>query len=121
MRSQLYAAGALVGVCLLASPVSTTAAPLAGAMSKDLLTQNDGNSLVIQVQRRHRGHYHRGRGGDAAGAAAAGAAFGLFLGAIIASEAQRQQAIEYCSQRYRSFDPASMTYMGRDGFRHPCP
>jgi BA14K-like protein len=27
----------------------------------------------------------------------------------------------YCAQRYRSFDPASGTFMGYDGRRHPCP
>lgn len=27
----------------------------------------------------------------------------------------------YCRQRYRSYDPASGTYLGNDGFRHPCP
>jgi hypothetical protein len=26
----------------------------------------------------------------------------------------------YCAQRYRSFDPASGTFMGYDGRRHPC-
>lgn len=26
----------------------------------------------------------------------------------------------YCAQRYRSFDPASGTYLGYDGLRHPC-
>jgi len=26
-----------------------------------------------------------------------------------------------CQQRFRTFDPASGTYMGRDGRRHPCP
>jgi hypothetical protein len=26
----------------------------------------------------------------------------------------------YCAQRYRSFDPASGTYLGRDGRRHLC-
>jgi len=29
--------------------------------------------------------------------------------------------IAYCMQRYRSFDPASGTYLGYDGIRHPCP
>ena len=27
----------------------------------------------------------------------------------------------YCAQRYRSWDPASGTYLGFDGMRHPCP
>jgi hypothetical protein len=26
----------------------------------------------------------------------------------------------YCAQRYRSYDPASGTYLGFDGMRHPC-
>jgi hypothetical protein len=26
----------------------------------------------------------------------------------------------YCQQRYRSYDPASGTYLGFDGLRHPC-
>jgi hypothetical protein len=26
----------------------------------------------------------------------------------------------YCAQRYRSYDPASGTYLGRDGRRHVC-
>jgi BA14K-like protein len=27
----------------------------------------------------------------------------------------------YCTQRYRSYDPASGTFLGYDGRRHPCP
>jgi uncharacterized protein YcfJ len=101
-------------------------------MSKDLATQAADNSLVVQVQRRGgrvgrggRGGRFGGRGGGGgggnAGAVAAGAAIGMFLGAVIATEAQRQEAIEYCSRRYRSFDPATMTYTGYDGLQHPCP
>jgi hypothetical protein len=30
-------------------------------------------------------------------------------------------ATAYCSQRFRSYDPASGTYLGYDGQRHPCP
>jgi hypothetical protein len=26
-----------------------------------------------------------------------------------------------CQQRFRSYDPASGTYLGFDGMRHPCP
>ena len=28
---------------------------------------------------------------------------------------------EYCMQQFKSYDPASGTYLGYDGFRHPCP
>ena len=31
------------------------------------------------------------------------------------------QASAYCAQRFKSYDPASGTYLGRDGQRHPCP
>lgn len=27
----------------------------------------------------------------------------------------------YCAQRFRSYDPASGTFLGYDGMRHPCP
>ena len=30
-------------------------------------------------------------------------------------------SVAYCEQTYRSYDTASGTYLGYDGFRHPCP
>ncbi len=30
-------------------------------------------------------------------------------------------AVGYCESRFRSYDPASGTYLGYDGLRHPCP
>jgi hypothetical protein len=30
-------------------------------------------------------------------------------------------AVAYCMQTYASYDPASGTYLGYDGLRHPCP
>jgi hypothetical protein len=27
----------------------------------------------------------------------------------------------YCAQRFKSYDPATGTYLGYDGLRHPCP
>jgi hypothetical protein len=30
-------------------------------------------------------------------------------------------AVAYCMQRFRSYDPRSGTYLGYDGYRHPCP
>ena len=30
-------------------------------------------------------------------------------------------AIAYCLRRFRSYDPYSMSYLGFDGYRHPCP
>jgi hypothetical protein len=30
-------------------------------------------------------------------------------------------AVAYCARRYRSYDPRSGTFLGNDGYRHPCP
>ena len=63
----------------------------------------------------------RGWGGDVGTGVAIGIGAAVIGGAIIASEAQRRDAIGYCMQRFRSYDPQSMTYLGNDGYRHPCP
>lgn len=60
-------------------------------------------------------------------AVAAGVVGGLMLGAAAASAANAANSAPrpgnwaaYCASRYRSFDPASGTYLGYDGLRHPC-
>jgi hypothetical protein len=88
-------------------------------------------ATVIQVQHRRPppggGGPRRGggggghRGGSDGGAVAAGVLGGLLLGAIIANEAQRNRGVDYCARRFRSYDPYSQTYLGRDGYRHRCP
>ena len=67
------------------------------------------------------GHGGGGGGGGDGGAVAAGVIGGLLLGAIIANKAQRNQSANYCAQRYRSYDPRSGTFVGRDGNRYACP
>ena len=42
-------------------------------------------------------------------------------GAVAAAPPAGDDAVAYCTQRYRSYDPASGTYLGNDGQRHPCP
>ena len=125
MRTLLLCGAAFLGLALM--PASASAAAVSGAGATDPAVQSIERAPLIQVQHRrgggHRGGGYRGHdgGGDGAGAAAAGAAIGLFMGAVIATEAQRQQAISYCARRFRSFDPNSMTYVGRDGRRYRCP
>ena len=41
--------------------------------------------------------------------------------AVAAAPPSDDDAAAYCMQRYRSYDPASGTYLGNDGLRHPCP
>jgi hypothetical protein len=127
LASKIYA-GVLIGA-MLAEPAA--AVPFQPAPPPT-------DNAVVQVQHRghragprpvyrsnrgyrggYRGGYHR-HGGDG-GAVAAGAIIGLALGAIIAGQAQQQNAVAWCSQRFRSYDPYSMTYLGYDGRRHRCP
>lgn len=85
-----------------------------------------------------RGHGYRGRGygrgyygggyrrrGIGSGALIGGLAAGALIGGAIASQAPAPNyggnATAYCQQRFKSFDPASGTYLGYDGKRHPCP
>jgi hypothetical protein len=41
-----------------------------------------------------------------------------YPGVVVSSGAIADPA--YCAQRYKSYDPASGTYLGYDGLRHPC-
>jgi hypothetical protein len=70
----------------------------------------------------HRDGYYR-RDNNWGGAAAAGV-IGLAAGAIIANNANRSYAgdnyYEYCSARFKSFNPRTGTYTGYDGLQHRC-
>lgn len=72
-------------------------------------------------------YYYRRDRGNALAAGALGLATGAIIGGAIAqSQAQAapvygSNTAAYCAQRYRSYDPASGTYLGYDGLRHPCP
>ncbi|QWG12576.1 BA14K family protein [Bradyrhizobium sediminis] len=80
-----------------------------------------GVSSAYAQRGRGRGRGRGWGGGDVGAGVALGIGAAVIGGAIIAGEAQRRDAISYCMQRFRSYDPESMTYVGRDGFRHPCP
>jgi len=40
---------------------------------------------------------------------------------VTAAPAPVGDDVAYCMQTYQSYDPASGTYLGYDGLRHPCP
>jgi BA14K-like protein len=42
-------------------------------------------------------------------------------GPAVAPAPVGDDAIAYCMQNYSSYDPGSGTYLGNDGYRHPCP
>jgi hypothetical protein len=131
MRFASFVTRSVLGLALLAAPAPGFAAPFGGALSKGPAGEAAGNSSLVLVQHhRHGGGHYRGGyrggrggyygGGDDGGAIAAGAIFGLALGAIVAGQAQ-QRSVGSCAQRFRSYDPGSMTYLGYDGRRHSCP
>jgi hypothetical protein len=142
------AATAALGTFGLAAPASaqTAAAPVSELVAA--LQKGELNTDYVQyrrygyrggpryVERRYyaprrygyepRGYYRRDRG-NAVAAGALGLATGAIIGGAIA-QSQAQAApvyggntASYCAQRYRSYDPASGTYLGYDGLRHPCP
>src|SRR3954469_13415361 len=111
--TRVLATGALLGMYAFGM-VATTGAFVAGSVSPAFAQRGRG-----------RGWGGRGRGGGVGVGTAVGIGVGAAIigGAIAASaaEQQRQQAVSYCMQRYRSYDPNSQTYLGRDGMRYSCP
>lgn len=91
--------------------------------------------------RGYRGYGYRGYGYRPWVGAGVGLATGLAIGGALAAPyyygppavyydeppvvyrapAQTGDATAYCMQRFKSYDPASGTYLGYDGRRHPCP
>ena len=65
-------------------------------------------------------------GGAIVGGALAAAPYGPYYGPgyyppPVAYGPPPGDAVAYCMQRFRSYDPGSGTYLGYDGNRHPCP
>lgn len=130
-------AAIVAAAALTFAGATAQAAPLGPSTAQGIATAAEaGGATVTPVQYYHhhrRGHY-RGYRGDryhghrhhdhdnGAGAAVAGGILGLALGAMIAgSAAQNSNSVQYCMNRFRSYDPRSGTYLGYDGYRHPCP
>lgn len=128
---------------------SGNAAPLAPAsvLATSAAGTNNSNPLLTEVQWRRYGYrgygYRRGWGGAGVGV---GLAAGALIGGAIAAGAANPyygpgyygpgyysepvvvqpgyaggDAVSYCMQRFKSYDPGSGTYLGYDGLRHPCP
>lgn len=150
MRVPLIGAVALVGVAFAAAPPSVSAASLSG-IAKDAVQQTQTSDFSAQKKIKKGGgpkvvgkktgggrvvgkkggggrvvggggaRPGGGGGGSNVGAAAAGAAIGLAIG-IIATEAARQQnAVQYCIDHYRSYNPQTGIWIDRHGRAHRCP
>lgn len=75
-------------------------------------------------------HHHHHRGYYGGGAALGGFAAGAIIGSALAAQRPYYyapgpvyggDADAYCFSRFKSYDPRSGTYLGYDGYRHPCP
>lgn len=132
-------AAGLAGLLFVTAAAPALAMPAVGVTPA---VMRAGDSGLLQ-QARYRGHrsYYRGRhyshhhhhhnNNNWGGVAAAGV-FGLAAGAIIGSAASRPAPppayypapssdwAAYCASKYRSFDIRTGTYLGYDGYRHPC-
>jgi hypothetical protein len=126
MRSKIMLAALLAGSVAFTFSVPATSAPLMG--QSNMSKAAPSSIEAVQYYGHHRGHHHHHRhyygGGGGTGALIGGLAAGAIIGGAIAAgqaNAAAQQNAAYCAQRFRSYDPASGTYLGTDGYRHPCP
>jgi len=139
----------ILAAALIAASASWLIAPAAAApLSSSLGLRNTvaPSAETVQYRRGWRGGYYRHGGIVGAGLGLAGAGLGL-AGAIVGGavvgathpygydryDSSYDYApgyvapyaggseVDYCQQRFRSYDPASGTYLGFDGLRHPCP
>jgi hypothetical protein len=116
--TRVLAAGALLFMYAFGM-IATTGAFVAAGVSPAFAQRGRGGG----------GRGGGGGGGRGRGGGNVGLGIGLGIGAAViggaiaasAAEQQRRDAVSYCMQRYRSFDPESMTYQGRDGMRYSCP
>ena len=134
MRNLVLTSALLTGVAFILP------APAAAQMRMDTTLAAGAGLAASEVQYRRYGGNRRYYYGDRrrynGGAAAAGIIGGLAAGAIIGGALSNQYgygqpqtiygvqdptAVEYCIQRFRSYDVRSGTYLGYDGFRHACP
>ena len=99
-----------------------------------------GSGLMLAAApaqaRGYHGGWHHGWHGGGWGAGIAGFAAGAFLGSALAPPPYYYSgepayayepgypscsAVAYCERRFRSYNPATGTYLGYDGYHHPCP
>ncbi len=130
IRSSTVAAAALLAMSV--APVANVASAM--PISNAFAVKNAAATNIQTVQYHHGGRHGRYYGGGGAGVAA-GVIGGMMLGGMLAGPRYYDyapgpsygpgyyggDAVSYCMRRFRSYDPRSGTYLGYDGFRHPCP
>ena len=125
-RLVTLSAAALVATAIAAVPNIASATPVADALA----IKNAAGSDVVTVWGRGFGW---GFGAGLLGGAIVGGALAApyYYGAPYYPPAaygpgyypapRYGDSAGYCASRYRSYDPATGTFLGYDGVRHPCP
>lgn len=130
-RTTLLASSFLLGMAALA-PLPTAAAPLSGGAALSSSAAMQQEPLLTRVQARRHNGGRRGGGGHGGGGggidAGGAAALGIIgaIGTLMVIDAARQQqdqsdAVAYCMQRFRSYNPRTGFYVGFDGRPRRCP
>lgn len=114
-----------LGLSVMASSALLAASPAAAAPARNIAIAGElQKSLVHDVRSR--------RGAAVAAGVLGGLAVGAMIGAATAAPPPpppgyygRTYYVDddwyaYCASKYRSFDPATGTFMGYDGIRRPC-
>ena len=109
--TRFLATGALLGIYAL-STVGVTAVVMTTGMSP-AMAQRGRDAAAGRGRGRGRGY-----GGAAVGA---GIAAGIIGGAIIADQARRSNAVEYCMSRFRSYNPEHRNLLHQPGRRASLP
>ena len=106
-----------------AAPPATSAAALGASTAQSLATTVQWRGRRHWRGRHWRGHRHGYRRGYGGAGAIAGLAAGAIIGGAIAAQsaARADGSIQYCIDRFQSYDVNSQTYLGYDGLRHSCP
>jgi hypothetical protein len=120
---------AMMAACVVAASSPASATPLADALAIKNATGTD----VVKVWHRH-GGFGWGVGAGLLGGAIIGGALAApyyygpgpyYYGEPYEYGPGYYPAPgyegAYCARRYRSYDPATGTFLGYDGLRHPCP
>ncbi len=128
---------ALVGAATLVSAAPAVAAPLEGRPLADLQAVYPNEGYTQYYYRRgyyypRPYYYRRHDNGAAVAAGVAGLAAGALIAGAIANQAQAQPAAPpppgtvspsvaaYCARKYRSYDPATGTFLANNGMRYVC-
>ena len=129
---------AVVSAAILASVLPASANPIQ-VRPLPQVERAFPNESYAQYYRRgyrprvyHHHHHYRRDSGAAVAAGVAGLAAGALIAGAIASQAQAQPAVPpppgtvdpqvaaYCARKYRSYDPATGTFLSANGMRYVC-